>query len=113
MRDAARRDEPRRRPAGETEKRGKGQIRASRRRTGRIQIYLVIFVVLIIVLVVSVLIIVVLVVVFRVVVLDAESGLLLPLHPPLGELLHHFEELLTIVLEEVVGDGEDTSWAWK
>jgi hypothetical protein len=34
---------------------------------------------------------------------------LLPLHAFLGQLLHHFDELSSIVLEQVVGNGEDSA----
>lgn len=33
-------------------------------------------------------------------------GFLLPLHPALGKLFHHLNELSAVVLEEVIGDGE-------
>ena len=33
--------------------------------------------------------------------------------PALCQLLHHLEESSRVVLEKIVGDGEDTSWAGK
>jgi hypothetical protein len=35
------------------------------------------------------------------------------LHAPLRELLHHFEEFLAIVLQEIIGNGQDVAWAYK
>ena len=32
------------------------------------------------------------------------------MHPSLGELLHHFEEFATVVLEHVVGDSENAAF---
>jgi hypothetical protein len=40
-------------------------------------------------------------------------SLFLPLHAPLRELFHHFEELLTIVLQEVIGDSQDITGAYR
>jgi hypothetical protein len=40
-------------------------------------------------------------------VLDVVRGDLLALHAALGELLHHLEELLPVVLQQVVRDRED------
>lgn len=47
------------------------------------------------------------------VILDVCSGLLLALHPPFRELLHHLEELLPVVLEQIVGDSEDVTCTCK
>lgn len=36
-------------------------------------------------------------------------GVLLALHATVCQLLHHLEELLTVIFEQVVSDGEDSS----
>jgi hypothetical protein len=43
-------------------------------------------------------------------VLQIADVLLFARRPRHGKLLHHFQELLPIVLEQVVSDGKDTSW---
>lgn len=35
------------------------------------------------------------------------TKMILTLHPPLGQLFHHVDEMFTVVLEQVIGDGED------
>ena len=43
------------------------------------------------------------------VVLHIRGCLLLPLHPPFSELLHHLKKLLAIILEKVICDGENVA----
>ncbi len=37
------------------------------------------------------------------------SGILLACHTSLGKLLHHFDEFLAIVFQQVVGNGQDSA----
>ena len=71
-----------------------------------------VFFVLLVVEIILVLIEIVSAIVVLVVIIVSEfnTGLDFALHAPLGELLHHLEELLAIVLEQIVGYREDSSW---
>ena len=68
------------------------------------QTYLLFVIVLLVLLVILLVILVTLLVLILALLLDVDRRLLLPLHPTLGELLHHLQELLAIVLEEIVGN---------
>jgi ABC-type bacteriocin/lantibiotic exporter with double-glycine peptidase domain len=101
-------------------------------RTWRTVTHLLFFILLILIVVVVVVVIVILLLVVIVIVIfisppplpslllllvavifHVTCSLFFPLHTPLRELFHHFKELLTIVLQEVIGDCQDIARAYR
>jgi hypothetical protein len=67
-------------------------------------LFLVIIVVVVIVVVVAVLFVLPIAILFKIL-----SSLLFALHAPLSELFHHLKELLAIVLEKIIRNGENVA----
>ena len=70
----------------------------------RLQATHLLFFLILLVLVILIVFIILVVFVLLAVVIDIGGGFFLPLHAALGELLHHLQELLTVVLKEIVRD---------
>ena len=63
--------------------------------------YLLVLLIFFVILLVLIIVLIALVVLIFAVLLHVNRSLFLPLHPTFGELLHHLQELLAIVLEEI------------
>ncbi len=75
--------------------------------------YLLFVLILIVLLIVVFIILITLIILVLTVLLDVDGSLLLPLHPTFGQLLHHLQELLSVVLQEIIGHRQDVPYFQK
>ena len=73
-------------------------------------IVLIVVLVVLLILLVIFIVLVALIILVLTVILDIGGSLVFTLHAALSELLHHLQELLAVVLEEVVSDRQDVPY---